>query len=174
MPDEGLARRDFEALYVKLEKPVFNVVYRWLWNTEEARDVTQEAFLKLWNARARIRPETVEPLVFQSALNLASNRLRVRKVRRFFSLDAASTHPDPTADAQGSLEVAQRRAAVRAAIDALPEKLKSVVVLCELSGLSTQQIADTLDVPLGTVGSRRHQAMAKLEAALGPLVEEPS
>lgn len=172
MADDGFSRRDFEALYVRLEKPVFNVVYRWLWNTEEARDVTQEAFLKLWNARARIRPATVEPLVFQSALNLASNRLRVKKVRRFFSLEAAADEVDEGADAQTSLEVAQRRAAVRRAIDALPEKLKSVVVLCELSGLSTQQIADTLGIPQGTVGSRRHQAMAKLEASLGPLAEE--
>jgi RNA polymerase sigma-70 factor, ECF subfamily len=158
---------EFEALYLRLEKPVFNVVYRWLWNTEEARDVTQEAFMKVWDARRRVVLATVEPLVFRSALNLAANRLRGRKLRRFFSLESAEHAVDLQADPHGSLEVQERRAGVRKAIDALPEKLRSVVVLCELSGLSTQQIAATLKIPPGTVSSRRSLAMAALEKSLG-------
>src|SRR3990167_6620484 len=98
MGDEApLDQREFEALYLRLEKPVFNVVYRWLWNTEEARDVTQEAFMKVWDARGRVVLATVEPLVFRSALNLAANRLRGRKLRRFFSLDTAAHQADPQA-----------------------------------------------------------------------------
>lgn len=169
MADEGLSRPRFEALFVKLEKPVFNVVYRWLWSTEESRDVTQEAFLKVWNARARVKLETVEPLVFQSALNLAANRLRVRRLRRFFSLEAVANERDPGQTAESALESEQRRAKVREAIDALPEKLKAVVVLCEFSGLSTNEISQALGIPPGTVGSRRHQAMQQLEASLGPV-----
>ena len=158
---------EFEALYLRLEKPVFNVVYRWLWNTEEARDVTQEAFMKVWDVRRRVVLATVEPLVFRSALNLAANRLRARKLRRFFSLESAEHEVDLQADPHAMLEVQQRRAGVRKAIDALPEKLRSVVVLCEMSGLSTQQIADTLKIPPGTVSSRRSLAMAALEKSLG-------
>lgn len=170
--DEPVARLgtpEFEALYLRLEKPVFNVVYRWLWNTEEARDVTQEAFLKLWDARRRVVLATVEPLVFRSALNLAANRLRGRKLRRFFSLDSAEHEVDPRADAHASLERREQSASVRKAIDALPEKLRSVVVLCELSGLSTQQISEALQIPPGTVSSRRSLAMAALEKSLGAL-----
>lgn len=175
MADEApLDQRQFEALYTRLEKPVFNVVYRWLWSSDEARDVTQEAFMKVWGARARVRLSTVEPLVFKSALNLAANRLRVRRVRRFFSLDDAGDAVDAKANAEQRLVAEQDRAAVRRAIDALPEKLRSVVVLCELSGLSTSQIAETLGIPPGTVGSRRHQAMALLEQTLGPLAQESS
>lgn len=159
-------RSAFEALYLRLEKPVFNVVYRWLWNTEESRDVTQEAFMKLWDARRRVRVETVEPLVFRSALNLAANRLRARKVRRFFARDASD---DESHTPHDSLEKRQRDAAVRRAVEALPEKLKSVVMLCEFSGLSTAQIAAALEIPPGTVGSRRSLAMAALEKSLGPL-----
>ena len=127
----GLTRAAFEALYVRLEKPVFNVVYRWLWNTEEARDVTQEAFLKLWDARGRVRPSTVDALVFQSALNLAANRVRSRRLRSFFGLGAVEALDDPQQDPHASLERRDARKKVRAAIDALPEKLKQVVVLCE-------------------------------------------
>jgi len=164
---------ELEALYARLEKPVFNVVHRWLWDVEDARDVTQEAFVKLWNARKRVRLDSVEPLLFRTALNLAANRLRGRRLRRFFSLEVAKDTADPSAGAQVSLETAQQRARVRAAIEALPEKLKQVVVLFELSGLSTQQIADTLGIPGGTVSSRRSLAMAALSKSLGPLEEAP-
>jgi len=170
--DDGhgaLGPSELETLYARLEKPVFNVVYRWLWDTEDARDVTQEAFVKLWNARGRVRMDTVEPLVFRTALNLAANRLRARRLRRFFSLEAARDTVDPAAGAHDALEKEQQRAKVRAAIDALPEKLKQVVVLFELSGLSTQQIADTLGIPGGTVSSRRSLAMEALSKSLGPL-----
>ncbi len=172
MADEApLDQRQFEALYSRLEKPVFNVVYRWLWNADEARDVTQDAFVKLWKARARVRLSTVDSLIFKSALNLASNRLRVRKVRKFFSLE--DTAPvDARDNAEQRLSAEEDRLAIRKAIDELPEKLRSVVVLCELSGLSTAQISETLGIPPGTVGSRRHQAMARLEQALGPLSME--
>lgn len=169
MRDEALTRAAFEALYLELEAPVFNVVYRWVWSAEEARDVMHEAFLKVWAARSRVRLETARPLVFKSALNLASNRLRVRRVRRFFSLDAADGERDPRGTPEVALELEQRRATVRRAVEALPEKLRSVVMLCEFSGLSTDEIAAALSIPPGTVGSRRHQAMSHLEASLGPL-----
>ncbi len=168
-----MTANEFEALYARLEKPVFNVVYRWLWNTEEARDVTQDAFLKLWDARARVRAEGAEPLVFTSALNLAANRLRFRRLRRFFTFDELREPLASPANPHATLEDAQRRAAVRSAIDALPEKLKRVVVLCEFSGLSSAQIAEALDIPVGTVGSRRSLAMRALAQRLGPLEDLP-
>lgn len=161
-------RSHFEALFTRLEKPVFNVVYRWLWNADEARDVTQEAFLKLWSARHRVRAETVEPLVFQSAVNLAANRLRAKKVRRFLTLGLgeADDAEDGRAGPHATLEEKQRSAAVRRAVEALPEKLKAVVMLCEFSGLTTAQIAEALSIPPGTVASRRSLAMAALEKSL--------
>ena len=55
---------------------MFNVVYRWLWNASDAQEVTQEAFLKVWKARHRVDATTVEPLLYRTALNLASNRRR--------------------------------------------------------------------------------------------------
>src|SRR5439155_4671991 len=88
-----LDRAMLEQLYVKLEKPMFNVVYRWLWNAADAREVTQEAFLRVWKARERVEVETVEPLLYKTALNLASNRRRAGRVRRFFGLDEAEREP---------------------------------------------------------------------------------
>lgn len=160
---------DLEALFVRLEKPVYNVVYRWLWNREEARDVTQEAFMKIWSARARVDPATVEPLLFRAALNLAANRLRARKLWGWVTLEGVFEKAAPGKPADATLEEEERTAAVRKAIEALPPKLKDVVVLCELSGLSYAQIAETLQIPIGTVGSRRSLAIAALEKSLGAL-----
>lgn len=160
---------ELEALYVRLEKPVFNVVYRWLWNVEEARDVTQEAFLKVWQAWERVDAATVEPLVFRTALNLAANRLRTRKLWGWLTLEPVRERADERAAPDEALDVERRRAQVRRAVDALPEKLKRVVVLCELSGLSYAQVAEALEIPSGTVGSRRNLALAALQKSLGPL-----
>ena len=161
-----VARSELEALFVRLEKPVFNVVYRWLWNREEARDVTQEAFMKIWAARARVDTATAEPLVFRAALNLAANRLRARKLWGWVTLEGVFEKAAATENADQLLEGEETRAAVRKAIDGLPAKLKEVVVLCELSGLSYAQVAQTLKIPVGTVGSRRSLAMAALEKSL--------
>ena len=76
----SLDRRRLEDLYIRLEKPVYNVVYRWVWNREEAQDLVQEAFVRLWRMQDRVRLETVEPLVFRIALNLAANRRRAKKI----------------------------------------------------------------------------------------------
>jgi len=165
----SLDARALEQLYARLEKPVFNVVYRWLWNSDEARDVTQEAFLKVWSARERIDVATAEPLVFRTALNLASNRLRSRRFWNLLGLGAAEEKESPAPSASEAIEAEQRRRQVRGAIERLPEKLKAVVVMCELSNLSYEQIAASLKIPVGTVGSRRAAAMEKLALSLGPL-----
>ncbi|MEC9397639.1 MAG: sigma-70 family RNA polymerase sigma factor, partial [Myxococcota bacterium] len=76
-----------ELLYRKLEKPLYNVVYRWVWDGAEARDILQETFLRLWKMQARVRPETVEPLAYKIALNLARKRLRRKKILSWVGLE---------------------------------------------------------------------------------------
>ena len=170
-PAATLDRGALEALYARLEKPVFNVAYRWLWNRDDALEVTQEAFLRLWNMRTRVDMTTVEPLVFRIALNLAARRRRSRRLWGWLSMEAAADRPAPEAGADERLAERQAEATVRAAIEALPEKLKRVVVLLELSGLGHAEVARTLGIPMGTVASRKHAAMRQLEGSLGRLGE---
>ena len=163
----ALDQAALEALYVKLEKPMFNVVYRWLWNASDAEEVVQEAFVRVWNARARVEMATVEPLLYRTALNLASNRRRASRLWRWLGLEVAGDVKAQGKSAEGALASEETRARVRAAIEALPERLREVVVLCELSEMSHAEIAETLGIPSGTVGSRRHAALAKLRELLG-------
>ena len=86
---------EIERLYLRLEKPLFNVVYRWLWQAEEAHDLVQEAFVRLVRMRDRIEPATVEALVYRIALNLARNRRRARRLWRWVGLEAAPDAPAP-------------------------------------------------------------------------------
>ena len=172
----GLERAGFEALFERLEGPVYNVVYRWVWDSAEAADIVQEAFVRLWAMRDRVRPATAEPLVYRVALNLAANRRRRRKLWGWVGLDAdhAADPDDGQRSAPLRMETAQRDQALRLAVEALPEKLRRVVMLCELSEMSYQQVADTLDIKLGTVGSRRSAALARLRVSLGQEVTDGS
>lgn len=160
-PPAGLDRASFDRLYLRLERPMYNVVYRRLWQVQDSHEVVQEAFVRLWDMRHRVRPATVEPLVWRIALNQASKRARRRRVWGWWSQETDHT-PDPGPSAARRLDDHQRTLQVRAAIDALPDTLRDVVVMCELSGLSYAQVADVLGIPVGTVGSRRHAGLAAL------------
>ena len=161
-----MTKAEFERLFNRLEKPVYNVVYRWLWREDEAADVVQEAFLKLWRVRDDVREETVDALVFRIAVNLASNRRRSRKLWQWTGLGALGDLTG-TQTPESSLASARDREAVRDAIDALPEKLRRVVVMTELSGLSYAEVSAALEIPQGTVGSRRAAALTALRGKLG-------
>jgi len=162
-----LTETNFVEIYRRLEKPLFNVVYRWLWNEQESADVVQEAFLRAWRMRERIEPATVDPLIYKIALNLASNRRRARRLWRLFSLDAVDAGGLAAPPTEQSLDRRRREAAVRRAVEALPEGLRHVVLLCAFSSMSYEQVAAILSIPPGTVGSRRNQALKLLRKRLG-------
>lgn len=170
----GLDRKTLEALYVKLEGPIYNVVYRWLWDAADARDVTQEAFLKVWKARERVELATVEPLLYRTALNLASNRRRSRRIWKWLGIDTAMEELALEPGTEATIDREKKRILVRNAIDDLPERLRQVVMLAEYSELSYEEIAATLEIPVGTVGSRRSAAMRALAEKLGDIQSEES
>jgi RNA polymerase sigma-70 factor, ECF subfamily len=159
----GVDDSSWVELYRALEKPLYNVVYRWLWDRMESQDVVQEAFLRCWRARDRIRPEGFKGFVFRTALNLAANRRRRKKLWRLVSFDLL---PDEPQDFRGNPPVISPR--IQRAVDALPDRLKRVLVLSELAGMSYGEIAAVTGVKEGTVGSRRNRALALLRKRLQP------
>ena len=163
----GLSREEVEALYLKIENKLFNVIYRVLWDEAEAMDVVHEAFVKLWRARARLEPARAEPLAYRAAINLARNRRRARRLWRWVSLEPLREKAAAAGSAQQRVEEKRGEARLRAAVEALPPELGEVVVLCELSELSYAEAGLALGIPEGTVGSRRNKALKLLRAALG-------
>jgi len=166
-PAKKLDRALLESVYVRLEKPIYNVVYRWLWNREDASDVVQEAFVRLWKMRRRVDLSSVDALVYRIALNLAASRRRSGKRWRWASLSALKLAPSaaPSVETQAVREEEASR--VRRAVESLPEGLRRVITLCELAELSYEEVGRVLDIPVGTVGSRRHRALRLLREQLG-------
>jgi len=161
-----MREEDLERLYARLEKPLCNVVFRWVWNMDDAQDVVQDAFVRLWRMRARVDLDTVEPLIYKIALNLAASRRRASKIWRWVSLEFLRDPASDSRPADESLAARDECARLRAEVEALPEDLRRVIVLCEFSELRYDQVAALLAIPPGTVGSRRHRALRRLKQEL--------
>lgn len=163
-----ITEADLSGAYRRLERPLYNVLLRLLWDPRECQDIQHEAFMKVWAARERVRIEELDQLIYASALNLARNQLRWRGLRRFLSIDS-----EPDAGEWDLLatvrspELLAEHAALRRALGGLSQALREVLLLSEFSGFDTREIAALLGIAEGTVGSRKHEALRQLRLHLG-------
>ena len=158
-----LDKADWVDCYRAWEKPLYNVVYRIVWDAAESQDVVQDAFLRCWQKRDRIRADGFKALIFKTALNLARSRRRRSKLWRLTGLHSADV--ELGADAGRGCLVSKP---LRDAIDKLPEHLKHALLLTEIAGMTYAEIAATLGIKEGTVGSRRTRALEILRRRLDP------
>ena len=164
--DIGLTEADWSVLYQRLEKPLYNAAYRYVWQRQDAQDLVQEAFLQLWQRRTALAADTADRYLWVMTLNLARKRRRWRALRHFLQLDEVPELPaDCTSPEQTLVDSEQQRLLARA-IDQLSEKLRSVLLLTEFSEYSYEVVAELLAIPAGTVASRRHLALKQLRAVL--------
>lgn len=151
------------ASYRRLERPLYNVLYRQLWQAQDCQDVIHDAFLRVWERRAGVDETTLDALLWTTALNLARNRLRWRKLWRHEPLDETAPLPDDDGTRMDFLATRRLRKALRV----LPKASRDVLLLGEFSGLRGAEIARVLGIPAGTVASRKHQAIERLKILLG-------
>jgi RNA polymerase sigma factor (sigma-70 family) len=146
---------------------VYRLAYRLAGNQQDAEDLTQETFVRVFRSLADYTPGTFEGWLHRITTNLFLDMVRRRQRIRFDALPEDSerlpgrerspeqvytdTHLDPD---------------VQRALDALPPDFRAAVVLCDIEGLSYEEIAATLDVKLGTVRSRIHRGRLLLRDAL--------
>lgn len=160
----ALTERGLYACYQRLERPLFDVLYRMLWNRHECQDLVHDAFLRIWERRDRVDAERLDALVWVSAMNLARNRLRWQRLWRTELFDAEWPGAEPTPEQSADRTTQQRR--LHAALQQLPAAMREVIVLSEFSELSQADIAALLKIPPGTVASRRHHGLQKLRSLL--------
>ena len=172
----------FRELLNRYERPVFSLIYRMVRDRGLAEDLSQEAFIRAFNAIGSYNPGyKFSSWMFKIAHNLTIDHLRKRR------LDTISIHGSPnavTADEQARtslvLESPQERpddyvenlelgSQIEAAIGNLRPEYRAVTLLRHVEGYSYQEIADILELPLGTVKTYIHRARLELKAALGPL-----
>lgn len=151
------------ASYQRLERPLYNVLFRQLWQAEDCQDVIHDTYMRLWERRARVDEATLDPLVWTTALNLAKNRLRWRRLWRHAPLEEAADQPSTAIDARDFLATRH----LRMALCKLPQASRDVLLLSHFSELRGAEIAQVLGIPVGTVASRKHHALERLKALLG-------
>lgn len=148
-----ISEAQLSACYEGSQRRLYNVLYRLLWNAQDCQDVMHDAFMQVWRRREAVHADSLEALVFTAALNLARNQLRWRSLRSFVGID--ENHPASSSAGEDS-------ASIRHALDKLPLAQRQVLLLGEIAGFSTREIASMLGIPEGTVGSRKHLAMARM------------
>ncbi len=161
----------FDVLVVRWEDKIRGAAYRLLDSEEEARDATQEAFLKAYRGLPAFKQEArFSSWLYQIAINLCRDRLRRRKGRTMVSLEALEeVGPVIAGREPGALDLVQQldlRRAVRRAIGELSEEQREVVILKEYQGLTFLEIAQALDLPISTVKTRLYRGLGQLRLRL--------
>jgi len=166
----------FEALYRRFARTVYTVAHHMLGNHHDADEVMQETFIRIFKNLSRLRsPQAFTSWVYQITMNLCMDYRKVRsRSRRWEPLDGDEDRPShfelATArwvrNPEQVLENKELLTHITAAIEALPEQQKAVVLLHEVEGVSKKMISEILDCSLVTVRTNLHHARKKLRRKL--------
>lgn len=160
----------FARLVERYTGLVYSLAIQRVGNHHDAEDLTQTVFWKVWKALPSFREEAAfSTWLYRMTANTVTDFLRRRGRREApLSLDdpdlPQTAHPGPTPTEQ--VQDTERREALYRAIDSLPEQARTILLLRELQGLSYEEIAAALDLPLGTVRSRLARARSALAKTL--------
>lgn len=160
----------FNSLVLRFQDATYGLTLRMLGDPASAEDVTQDAFIRAWQRLDTFRGGSFRSWLFTIAANRARDELRRRGRRPTSSLDEARDDPDRAdidpADggpsAHDLVEQAELRRALEAALRALPDDWREVVVLADVQGLDYVEVAAVTGVPVGTVKSRLSRARSRL------------
>jgi RNA polymerase sigma-70 factor (ECF subfamily) len=157
----GLGDREaFDALYRRFVRPVFALALRRLGDRGRAEDATQETFTSVWRSARSYRPERGPgaPWLYAVARNAIVDRTRVHSEPPMEAPDEATPEAGPAEEAERSW-LSWR---VHRALQDLPEQERTLLELAYWGGLSQSEIAEFLDIPLGTVKTRTRSALGRL------------
>ena len=147
---------------------VYRLAYRLTGNVHDAEDLTQDVFIRVFRSLHTYRPGTFEGWLHRITTNVFLDRMRRKQRIRFDALsdESAARLPSREAGPEQTYTDTHFDDDVQRALDSLAPEFRAAVVLCDIEGLSYEEIAATLDVKLGTVRSRIHRGRAQLREAL--------
>jgi RNA polymerase sigma factor (sigma-70 family) len=148
---------------------VYRLAYRLTGNMHDAEDLTQEVFVRVFRSLPSYTPGTFEGWLHRITTNLFLDMARRRQRIRFEGLgdQAVGLLRDDEPTPAQAFDARHLDTDVQQALEALAPEYRAAVVLCDIEGLSYEEIATTLGVKLGTVRSRIHRGRAQLRTALG-------
>ena len=171
----------FDLLVVKYQRKIFRLLSRLIRDSAEIEDVAQEAFVKAYRALPNFRGDSAfYTWLYRIAINTAKNYL-VSQGRRAPTSTQSDVEEAETFDdgdhlrdlntPDSMLVTKQVGDAVNRAIDQLPEDLRTAIVLREIEGLSYEEIAESMQCPIGTVRSRIFRAREAIALELRPILD---
>lgn len=161
----------FETLVSEYERPITRFLFRYLGNSEEAKEICQDVFLKIFRGISSFQNQcSLRTWIYRITLNAVLNEKRrwyQRLKDRFLGLEAISRTPcDTLPDPELSLTMSERTRKISIALRNMRPDHRAILVLRDLEGLSYQEIAEALDLALGTVKSRLARARQEMKDAL--------
>ncbi len=161
----------FETLVRRHEKKIFNLLYRWLGDYDDAADVAQEVFLAAFRAIKGFRGDSsFATWLYRIGVNHAKNRQKSLQVarQRQQARKVSDAPSDPASDPAEGVEQRERHDLVQRGLNELDADDALLILLPDLQEVRYEEISETLDIPLGTVKSRLHRARQALRAKLVP------
>jgi RNA polymerase sigma-70 factor (ECF subfamily) len=169
----------FDLLVLKYQHKIVNLIMRYVRDPELALDIAQEAFIKAYRALPRFRGDSAfYTWMYRIAVNTAKNHLAAQR-RRPMDVELDMQDPEQydlhaklkeTDTPEGVALGDELQETVERAIAALPEDLRTAIVLRELEGMSYEEIAQTMECPVGTVRSRIFRARDAIGKKIGSLI----
>ena len=171
-------REAFGQLVDRYQNRLFHSLMHLLGSTEDAQDAAQDAFVQAFEKLASFRGQSqFYSWLFRIAFNTAvsakrkTRRMSVSLEGRRESSGAEPSDANPSNEPSYALDVSDRQRLVRQALAELSEDFRTALVLKEMDGMSYEEIADVIEVPLGTVRSRIHRARLELRDKLSMLLK---
>lgn len=158
----------FETLVVTYEKGIYNLAFRLVGDREDAMDITQEVFLKAYQALSRFRGDSrFSTWIYRVCVNASLDHLRKKQKQPPHSLDeplylkessVTREVADESENVEDSVETKFMSSDVLAILKEIDPAHRAIILLCDVRGYSYQEIADILGLSMGTVKSRLHRA----------------
>lgn len=170
----------FDMLVLKYQHKIVNLIMRYVRDPEQALDIAQDAFIKAYRALPRFRGDSAfYTWLYRIAVNTAKNHLAAQRRRPIdIELDLQDSEQydlhaklKETDTPEGVTISEELRKTVEKAIQLLPEDLRTAIVLRELDGMSYEEIAQTMECPVGTVRSRIFRARDAISKKVGTLIK---
>lgn len=172
----GGDRAAFEQIIIRYESRVMRLAVRLLGSRDDAPDAAQEVFLRAFKYLHRVDTrKPLEPWLFRIVINVCRDLMRRRSQRQATFVDGDPAEPiDQSSDPCAGLERKQQRVMLQRALEGLPEKERLAIVLRDIEGLSTADVAAILQSSQTTVRSQVSRGRLRLKAAIEQLTGEDS
>ena len=171
-------REAFGQLVERYQNRLFHSLLHLLGSTEDAQDAAQDAFVQAFEKLGSFRGQSqFYSWLFRIAFNTAvSNKRKTRRMAVSLEArkEASGLEPpdaNPATEPSYAMDVSDRQRLIQQALSELSEEFRTALVLKEMDGMSYEEIADVVDVPVGTVRSRIHRARFELRDKLSALLK---